>query len=102
LRPLGKCVPAEIAACNFSPGKNFPARQNLPGWTGKYFHFSKKVARGNPAILRKTLVHDGTAQGKRALRRRITIAQKKPPKERRGDAFASPRPGEPLLKSYAY
>jgi len=91
LRPLGKCVPAEIAACNFSPGKNFPARQNLPGWTGKYFHFSKKVARGNPAILRKTLVHDGTAQGKRALRRRITIAQKKHHQKRDG-AMLSHRP----------
>jgi len=90
LRPLGKCVPAEIAACNFSPGKNFPARQNLPGWTGKYFHFSKKVARGNPAILRKTLVHDGTAQGKRALRRRITIAQKN--HQKRDGAMLSHRP----------
>jgi len=30
------------------------------------------------------------------------LRKKTPPKERRGDAFASPRPGEPLLKSYAY
>jgi hypothetical protein len=38
----GKCIPAIIAAHAFPPGKNFPTRQKLPGWLGKYFHFSEK------------------------------------------------------------
>jgi hypothetical protein len=63
LPPLGKCVPARIAACHFPPGKKFPERQKLPGAMGKYFHFSEKASRENPAKPRKSLVHAGTAQG---------------------------------------
>jgi len=77
LRSLGKCVPARIAARVFAPGKKFRIRQKLPSVMGKYFHFSKKAAGKNPAILRKILVHGETDQGKRQLQRLVLARAKK-------------------------
>jgi hypothetical protein len=50
-----------------APGKIFRLPANSAGWLGKYFHFSEKFPRKNPAIPRRKLVHGDTRHGEHLL-----------------------------------